>query len=75
MQIADMSWVGSEASLTGSATYTVDGASMTLELPDFKTANSVHFLLRRAVRAGAYRALQQARRSVHQELTRLEDQL
>lgn len=75
MQIADMSWVGSESSLTGSATYTVDGASMTLELPDFKTANSVHFLLRRAVRAGAYRALQQARRSVHQELTRLEDQL
>lgn len=75
MQIADMSWVGSESSLTGSVTYTVDGASMTLELPDFKTANSVHFLLRRAVRAGAYRALQQARRSVHQELTRLEDQL
>ncbi len=75
MQIADMSWVGSEVSLTGSATYTVDGASMTLALPDFKTANSVHFLLRRAVRAGAYRALQQARRSVHQELTRLEDQL
>ena len=37
MQIADMSWVGSEASLTGSATYTVDEASMTLALPDFKT--------------------------------------
>lgn len=75
MQIADMSLVGSEASLTGSATYTVDGASMTLELPDIKTANSVHFLLLRATRAGAYRALQQARRAVHQELTRLEDQL
>lgn len=73
--IANMSWTGSESSPTGSATYTVDGASMTLELPDFKTANSVHFLLQRAVRAGAYRTLQQARRSVHQELNRLEDQL
>lgn len=73
--ITTMSWAGSESSPAGSATFTVDGASMTLDLPDFKTANSVHFLLLRAVRAGAYRALQQARRSVHQELTRLEDQL
>ena len=75
MQIVDMSWVGSEASLTGSATYTVDEASMTLALPDFKTANSVHSLLQRAARAGAHRALQQARRAVQHELTRLEDQL
>ena len=75
MQIADMSWVGSEASLAGSATYTVDEASMTLALPDFKTANSVHFLLQCAAKAGRYQALREVHRMMHQEITRLEDRL
>lgn len=73
--IAHMSWTGSESSPTGSATYTVDGASMTLELPDFKTANSIHkFLILRAEAAGRRAALDRLRKEVFTTLRKMEDE-
>ena len=66
-------WHGSESEPSGTAIYTVNNASMTMELPDFKTANSVHFLLKRAQDAGRFHALWEAKRAAVHAIGMLED--
>lgn len=65
-------WTGVPDAAGGEAKYTVDDASMSFVLPDFKTANSIYFLLQRAERAGKSKALQSAKREVVLALNQLE---
>lgn len=65
-------WQGTQESPDGEAEYTVDGMSMKANLPDFRTANSIYFLLQRAERAGRLNALWEAKREFTVALNRME---
>lgn len=76
MTASSFSWHGSTHDEAGEAKFTVDGMTLCVSLPDFKTANSIHqFLILRAEAAGRRAALDRLRKEVFTTLRKMEDEL